>query len=141
MWRRSIVRSRSEGARVSDHSEFNRREILQKCLALGSLTLVGSNASAAMLLAFQENEVRKPTPPGELGPFYKKRAPEGSMLRAPGDPGMPLSVSGEILDTTGEKLSNATIEIWQADHLGHYDLDGLQISREAFPEWFERLQI
>ena len=37
---------------------------------------------------------------------------------------MPLSVSGEILDTRGEKLSNATIEIWQADHLGHYDLDG-----------------
>lgn len=109
---------------MSDQCEFNRREVLQRCLALGSLTLVGSNASAAMLLAFQEKEIRKPTPSGELGPFYKKRAPEVSMLRAPGDPGMPLSVSGEILDTRGEKLSNVTIEIWQANHLGRYDLDG-----------------
>lgn len=119
---------------MRDHSEFNRREILQRCLALGSLTLVGSNASAAMLLAFQEKEVRKPTPPGELGPFYKKRAPAGSMLRAPGDPGMPLSVSGEILDTRGEKLSNATIEIWQADHLGHYDLDGYRYRATLSPD-------
>jgi len=118
---------------VSDYSAFNRREILQKCLALGSLTLTGSNAGAAMLLAFQEKEVRKPTPPGELGPFYKKRAPEGSMLRAPGDPGMPLSVSGEILDTRGEKLSNATIEIWQADHLGRYDLDGYRYRAKLSP--------
>jgi hydroxyquinol 1,2-dioxygenase len=119
---------------VSDHSEFNRREILQRCVALGSLTLIGSNASAAMLLAFQEKEVRKPTPPDDLGPFYKKRAPEGSMLRAAGDPGMPLSVSGEIFDTRGEKLSNATIEIWQADHLGRYDLNGYRYRAKLSPD-------
>ncbi len=109
---------------MPEYSEFSRREILQRCLALGSVTLVSASHSAAMLLAFEEKEMRKPTPPNELGPFYKKRAPEGAMLRAAGDPGMPLSVSGEILDTRGEKLSNAAVEIWQTDHLGHYDLDG-----------------
>ena len=77
-----------------------------------------------MLLAFEEKELRKPTPANELGPFYKKRAPETATLRAPGDPGMPLSVSGQILDTRGEKLPNVVLEVWQTDHLGHYDLDG-----------------
>ena len=107
-----------------DGSGLSRREILQKCLALGSVTLMAAHGSAAMLLAFEEKELRKPTPANELGPFYKKRAPETAMLRASGDPGMPLSVSGQILDTRGEKLPNAVVEIWQTDHLGHYDLDG-----------------
>ena len=107
-----------------DGSGLSRREILQKCLALGSVTLMTSHSSAAMLLAFEEKELRKPTPANELGPFYKKRAPETATLRAPGDPGMPLSVSGQILDTRAEKLPNAVVELWQTDHLGHYDLDG-----------------
>jgi len=107
-----------------DRGGLNRREILQKCLALGSITLIASSSRAAMLLAFEEKELRKPTPANELGPFYKKRAPETATLRAPGDPGMPLSVSGQILDTRGEKLPNVVVEFWQTDHLGHYDLDG-----------------
>ena len=107
-----------------DRGGLNRREILQKCLALGSITLIASSSRAAMLLAFEEKELRKPTPANELGPFYKKRAPETATLRTPGDPGMPLSVSGQILDTRGEKLPNVVVEVWQTDHLGHYDLDG-----------------
>ena len=107
-----------------DGCRLSRREILQKCLALGSLTLMASHRSAAMLLAFAEKEVRKPTPPNELGPFYKKRAPATALLRAAGDPGMPLSVSGQVFDTRGEKLPNVVVEVWQTDHLGHYDLDG-----------------
>ena len=107
-----------------DRSALNRREVLQKCLALGSLTIAVSHSSAAMLLALEEKESHKPTPPNELGPFYKKRAPETAMLRSSGDPGMPLSVSGQILDTRGEKLPTAVVEVWQTNHLGHYDLDG-----------------
>src|SRR5437879_11693487 len=107
-----------------DRGGLNRREILQKCLALGSITLIASSSRAAMLLAFEEKELRKPTPANELGPFYKKRAPETATLRAPGDPGVPLSVAGQIFDTGGDTLSKAVIEVWQTDHLGHYDLDG-----------------
>jgi protocatechuate 3,4-dioxygenase beta subunit len=101
-----------------DSSELSRREVLEKCVALGAITLIASQSSAAMLLAFEEKELHKPTPAYELGPFYKTRAPETTMLRAPGDPGMPLSISGQILDTRGEKLSNAVVEVWQTDHLG-----------------------
>ncbi len=37
---------------------------------------------------------------------------------------MPLVVAGQVFDTRGEKIPGATIEIWQTDHLGLYDLEG-----------------
>jgi len=105
---------------------MKRRDILQKCLTLGSLTILSSNSATKLIVAWEEREklVRKPTPWNELGPFYKKQAPRSTSLRAPGDPGMPLSVSGQVFDVRGEIVSGAKIEIWQTDHLGHYDLDG-----------------
>jgi protocatechuate 3,4-dioxygenase beta subunit len=105
---------------------LTRRAILQKCLALGSVTIASGFSREAMIAAFQEREkqLRKPTPPNDLGPFYKRLAPLTNVLRAPGDPGMPLSVSGQVLDTRGEVLANAMIEVWQADNAGHYDIDG-----------------
>jgi protocatechuate 3,4-dioxygenase beta subunit len=103
---------------------LSRREILQKSLAFGSIAIISSYASSAMLQALEQNEQRKPTPRNELGPFYKRLAPDTTHLRAPGDPGMPLVVTGQVYGTRGEKLSGAIVEIWQTDHLGHYDVDG-----------------
>ena len=105
---------------------FTRRAILYNCLALGSLTVASGFSAEAMFAAFQEREKepRKPTPPNTLGPFYKRLAPTTGTLRAPGDPGLPLSISGQVLDTRGDVLPDATIEIWQADHSGYYDIDG-----------------
>jgi protocatechuate 3,4-dioxygenase beta subunit len=105
---------------------LTRREIMEKGIALGSVAIVSSFPAFAMVNAFEQLEARrrKPTPPNEIGPFYKKRAPETTMLRAPADPGMPLAVSGQVFNTRGDALSNAVLEVWQTDHLGHYDLDG-----------------
>jgi protocatechuate 3,4-dioxygenase beta subunit len=105
---------------------LTRREMLEKCIVLGSVAVVSSSPAIAIVNAFEERETqhRRPTPPNEIGPFYKKRSPETSMLRAPGDPGMPLMVFGQVFNTRGDTLSNAVLEVWQTDHLGHYDLDG-----------------
>jgi len=105
---------------------LGRREILQKCLALGSLTILSAAFPSELIAAWEEREklARKPTPWNELGPFYKKSAPHTASLRAPGDPGIPLSVSGQVLDVRGDIVPEAKLEIWQTDHLGHYDLDG-----------------
>jgi protocatechuate 3,4-dioxygenase beta subunit len=105
---------------------LTRRDILQKCVALGSVVIASQFSPEAILAAFQEREkrVRKPTPPNALGPFYKRLTPVNNMLRAPGDPGMPLTLSGQVFNTRGNVLPNATIEIWQTNHHGHYDLDG-----------------
>src|SRR5262249_9430169 len=47
-------------------------------------------------------------------------------LRAPGDPGLPLAVSGVVFSTNGSRLPASHVEVWQADHLGQYDLKGFR---------------
>jgi len=104
---------------------LTRREILGK--GLGSLAILSSSpvlGGAEALAEQRETQHRRPTPPNEIGPFYKKSAPKTAMLRSPGDPGMPLMVRGQVFNARGDALPNAVIEVWQADHLGHYDLDG-----------------
>ncbi len=105
---------------------LTRRDVLQKCVALGSVVIASQFSPEAMLAAFQDREkwVRKPTPPNALGPFYKRLTPVNNMLRAPGDLGMPLTLSGQVFNTRGDIVPDATIEIWQTNHQGYYDLEG-----------------
>lgn len=73
------------------------------------------------------------TRPNLEGPFHREEAP----LRADGDlfagkappPGSPvLLLSGRVTDAaTGVPLTDATVDLWQADHDGHYDLDTLAL--------------
>jgi protocatechuate 3,4-dioxygenase beta subunit len=105
---------------------LTRRAVLEKCVALGSVIVASASLVDPMLAAFEEHTSRrhKPTPPNTLGPFYKRLAPSTNVLRSPGDPGMPLSVSGQVLDTRGDILPDAAMEVWQTDSSGLYDLDG-----------------
>jgi protocatechuate 3,4-dioxygenase beta subunit len=105
---------------------LTRRAILHECLALGSLTVASHCGAETMLDAFQQRQTQlhQPTSPNDLGPFYRRLVPITDMLRAPGDPGMPLSLSGQVFDTRGDVLPDATIEVWQTNHAGYYDTDG-----------------
>jgi protocatechuate 3,4-dioxygenase beta subunit len=105
---------------------LSRREMLQQCMAMGAITIASSVSRDAMAAAFEEREreLRKPTPSNDLGPFYKRRAPNSMNLRATGDPGLPLGVSGRVFDTRGQILPQASLEVWQTDHYGHYDIEG-----------------
>jgi protocatechuate 3,4-dioxygenase beta subunit len=105
---------------------LSRRELLERALELGVVTAAAALAPDALAAAWDEREtsIRKATPAAELGPFYKRRAPDSTQLRVPGDPGMPVSISGQVFDTRGEILPRAVIEVWQTNHLGRYDLDG-----------------
>jgi protocatechuate 3,4-dioxygenase beta subunit len=107
---------------------FTRRDVLLQCAALGSLKFLApalglTEVVSAFELAEQAT-ARSATPWNEIGPFYKRLAPNTSHLRAPNDPGLGLAVSGRVFDTRGDALSGAKVEIWQADHHGLYDLDG-----------------
>jgi protocatechuate 3,4-dioxygenase beta subunit len=107
---------------------FTRRDALLRCAALGSLKLVAPALGLTEAVsAFEQAEqatARRATQWNEIGPFYKRSAPNTSQLRAPNDPGLDLAVSGRVFDTRGDALTGAKVEIWQADHLGLYDLDG-----------------
>ena len=119
---------------------LSRRELLEKGLALGVVSLAPGLTPAAIAEEWDEPTPRRPTPETVLGPFYKKGAPETHALGTPGEPGMPLAVSGRVLSTRGETLPEAVVEVWQSDHRGRYDLAevarqlGLAPARGSRPE-------
>jgi protocatechuate 3,4-dioxygenase beta subunit len=105
--------------------ELSRRDVLRQCLAAGVLVVPARWSEADVLHAWLDShQERSPTAHVEMGPFYKKRAPNTTMLRAAGDPGVPLTVTGRVISVHGEPVPGATIEVWQADHGGLYDLEG-----------------
>ena len=104
---------------------LSRRELLERCAALGAITLASSSPVSAIAAAWDEAEKKRtPTPFCELGPFYKREAPHTSTLRAAGDAGMPLQIAGTLYNVRGEIVPDAKLEIWQTDNLGHYDIEG-----------------
>jgi protocatechuate 3,4-dioxygenase beta subunit len=107
--------------------KLTRRDTLLRCAALGALKVapwltVGSAVGA--LVAQEKDPARKPTAWNEIGPFYKRLAPNQAQLRGPNDPGLPVRIGGGVFNTRGDRVPGAKLEIWQADHLGLYDLDG-----------------
>jgi Dioxygenase len=124
--RRRILAATTEENETMEPERLTRRELLLKSAALGSLTVIPTLSFDEALWAWHQSEQkpRKPTAWDEIGPFYKRQAPQSVQLRRPGDPGLPVRVSGKVFDTRGNVLSGAKIEIWQANHLGLYDLDG-----------------
>ncbi|MGA7624370.1 MAG: hypothetical protein WCA38_09040 [Candidatus Acidiferrales bacterium] len=104
---------------------LNRRDLLAKCMALGVVTSTANLMPSVLAAAWAQNETPRPlTPAAELGPFYKRSAPNTKTLRAPGDPGMPLVVTGQVFNTRGEAIPEAIVEIWQTNHVGLYDIEG-----------------
>ena len=65
-----------------------------------------------------------------FGPFYVQDAPhyENGEDVANGASGRPCQVKGTVRGLGGEPVSNAVIEVWQADDEGHYDVqkEGLE---------------
>lgn len=59
-----------------------------------------------------------------LGPFFVENAPalaNGADI-ASGDQGEPAFVAGRVLDTRGAPIAGATIDVWQTDGEGFYDV-------------------
>ncbi|HXW04544.1 MAG TPA: hypothetical protein VD833_04880 [Vicinamibacterales bacterium] len=93
----------------------------------------GWNESDALAAWLGPQGTRQPTPHVEMGPFYKKRAPANPMLRAAGDAGLPLSISGRVISVSGDAVPEAKIEVWQANHAGLYDLEGYRYRATIAP--------
>lgn len=102
-----------------------RREMLETAIVRGGL-LAGVPATGEKLLAMwaQGAAAGKETASNEVGPFYKKGAPGNPKLRQPGDTGFALNISGRVVNTKGEVVHGATVDIWHANDRGIYDLAG-----------------
>jgi protocatechuate 3,4-dioxygenase beta subunit len=114
--------------------EWSRRDVLRECLAAGVLAVPAGWAEADVLHAWIDAQAqRQPTAHVEMGPFYKRKAPATTKLRMPGDKGLALAVSGRVLSVHGEPVRGATVEVWQADDGGLYDIDGYRFRATIAP--------
>lgn len=116
----------------------NRRQMLELCI---SRSLLMGGAATAMsqtrlLALWQQTEVQShtPTSPEVLGPFFRKGAPDQRSLRAPGDPGFPLKVMGRVMNTKGQLVEGAKVDLWHADHGGLYDTRGYRYRAKISPD-------
>lgn len=66
-----------------------------------------------------------------FGPFFVEGSPaiENGGDLAAGAPGKPCFMQGRILSTTGEPIPSASIEVWQADEDGFYDVQLPELDR------------
>jgi protocatechuate 3,4-dioxygenase beta subunit len=113
---------------------LTRREMIERCLSTGAVLLVSPALAGPAEVLAAPHPQRSPTPSNELGPFFKKAAPAATSLAEPGDLGIPLKVSGRVLDTRGEPLAGAVVEVWQASPLGIYDLEGYRYRSRIIAE-------
>src|SRR4029079_18367046 len=97
-------------------TSLNRREILENCIVKGLLVASVPMSTTNLFALWQSTEsaAAKPTPEEVLGPFYKKGAPNTAKLRNADDEGVPLRVFGRIVNTNGDPVRDAQIDIWHA---------------------------
>ncbi len=65
----------------------------------------------------------KPTASNILGPYYREGAPFRESLTKWSEGDTALWVSGRVMDTDGNPVSGAVIDVWHADTNGDYDND------------------
>ncbi|HUQ71425.1 MAG TPA: hypothetical protein VM165_17990 [Planctomycetaceae bacterium] len=107
---------------------LHRREFLEKCITGGWLVGAATVSQSQLFAAYTQTVAKTatPTPAEVLGPFFKKGAPNQTNLRVAGEPGLPLKISGRVLDTRGEPVHDARVELWHADYKGIYDVAGFR---------------
>jgi len=74
-----------------------------------------------------------------LGPFYVAAAPalpHGSDISR-GLPGVPLFVEGRVTSTGGRPLAGATVDVWQADDEGYYDVQRPNLDQATLRAQFQ----
>ena len=117
-------------------SHLSRRELVERCLSAGALFLAPALPLAVAMPLLADEEARPVTPHADLGPFYKRKAPRTAALAPEDAAGVPLTVDGVVLDTRGELLPGAVLELWHASSAGPLRQRGLPLPgrRRGGPE-------
>jgi protocatechuate 3,4-dioxygenase beta subunit len=68
------------------------------------------------------------------GPFYTPNTPRRSNLVTAGLRGIPLLVTGDVVDTQCRPVRGALLDFWQADAAGEYDNRGYRLRGHQFAD-------
>ena len=74
------------------------------------------------------------TVPQTEGPFYTPDTPRRSNLVIAGVRGIPLLVTGDVVDTQCRPVRGALLDFWQADGAGQYDNRGYRLRGHQFAD-------
>jgi protocatechuate 3,4-dioxygenase beta subunit len=74
------------------------------------------------------------TPEETAGPFFRPNSPLKSDFRSSGVRGIPIRLSGFVLDRKGRPISGALLDFWHADADGEYDLKGFRCRGHQFAD-------
>jgi protocatechuate 3,4-dioxygenase beta subunit len=80
-------------------------------------------------MAIQELSV---TPTQIEGPYYKVGSPHRASLIEPGISGVPLLLTGRVLNPEGKPIAGAVVDFWQSDDVGNYDMVGFLLRGHVF---------
>ena len=76
----------------------------------------------------------EPTVSQTEGPYYTPNTPRRSNLVTAGVRGVPLLVTGEVVDTHCRPIRGALLDFWQADAAGQYDNRGYRLRGHQFAD-------
>ena len=68
------------------------------------------------------------------GPYYTPNTPRRSNLVTAGLRGIPLLVTGDVVDTQCRPVRGALLDFWQADGAGQYDNQGYRLRGHQFAD-------
>jgi protocatechuate 3,4-dioxygenase beta subunit len=75
-----------------------------------------------------------PTDAQTEGPYYTPNTPRRSNLVTGGVRGIPLLVTGDVVDTQCRPVRGALLDFWQADAAGQYDNQGYRLRGHQFAD-------
>lgn len=122
-------------------TQCNRRQSAQLSERLSespSATAASPAATSAATASPQPASSCKPgaeaTPATTEGPYFKAGSPEKSSLIEPGMNGTKLTITGFVLNTNCQGISNARLDWWHADADGEYDNSGYRLRGHQFTD-------
>jgi protocatechuate 3,4-dioxygenase beta subunit len=145
--RRAACKSTAERANSemadSVPSAFSRRRFLRAvAVAVAPVAFVGR--VRATLGKESEGVELEPTPAagGQLdltpketaGPFFEPNSPLKNNFREAGVNGVPIDVTGFVLDRRGKPLPGVLLDFWHADGDGDYDMHGFRCRGHQFSD-------
>ncbi|MBW0000766.1 MAG: intradiol ring-cleavage dioxygenase [Verrucomicrobia bacterium] len=74
------------------------------------------------------------TPEETAGPFFRPHSPLTNDFRGSGLKGVPVTLSGYVLNRKGQPIPGALLDFWHADADGEYDFEGFRCRGHQFSD-------
>jgi protocatechuate 3,4-dioxygenase beta subunit len=97
-------------------------------------TAQGSGAGVLRATPACDDGDDAPTISQTEGPYYTPDTPRRSNLVTAGVRGVPLLLTGEVVDTSCRPVRGALLDFWQADAAGRYDNEGYRLRGHQFAD-------